>query len=68
MQLGISILHYKKPPEPKNPFAFLEPFAGDVWIYMIFAQLVITLAFVFIARYVSIRIKLNNINTGDTCL
>ncbi|XP_017098809.3 glutamate receptor ionotropic, kainate 2 [Drosophila bipectinata] len=50
MQLGISILHYKKPPEPKNPFAFLEPFAFEVWIYMIFAQLVITLAFVFIAR------------------
>ncbi|XP_017048956.1 glutamate receptor ionotropic, kainate 2 [Drosophila ficusphila] len=50
MQLGISILHYKKPPEPKNPFAFLEPFAQDVWIYMIFAQLVMTLAFVFIAR------------------
>ncbi|XP_017012808.2 glutamate receptor ionotropic, kainate 2 isoform X1 [Drosophila takahashii] len=50
MQLGISILHYKSPPEPKNQFAFLEPFAKEVWIYMIFAQLVMTLAFVFIAR------------------
>nr|AAA28574.1 glutamate receptor subunit [Drosophila melanogaster] len=50
MQLGISILHYKSPPEPKNQFAFLEPFAVEVWIYMIFAQLIMTLAFVFIAR------------------
>ncbi|XP_016946037.3 glutamate receptor ionotropic, kainate 2 isoform X1 [Drosophila suzukii] len=50
MQLGISILHYKSPPEPKNQFAFLEPFAKEVWIYMIFAQLIMTLAFVFIAR------------------
>ncbi|KAH8403007.1 hypothetical protein KR222_003097, partial [Zaprionus bogoriensis] len=50
MQLGISILHYKSPPEQKNPFAFLDPFASDVWIYMIFAQLVMTLAFVLIAR------------------
>lgn len=50
MQLGISILHYKSPPEQKNPFAFLEPFAPEVWIYMIFAQLVMTLAFVLIAR------------------
>ncbi|XP_002002744.3 glutamate receptor ionotropic, kainate 2 [Drosophila mojavensis] len=50
MQLGISILHYKSPPEQKNPFAFLEPFAPQVWIYMIFAQLVMTLAFVLIAR------------------
>lgn len=51
MQLGISILHYKSPPEPKNQFAFLEPFAVEVWIYMIFAQLIMTLAFVFIARW-----------------
>ncbi|XP_062134583.1 glutamate receptor ionotropic, kainate 2 [Drosophila sulfurigaster albostrigata] len=50
MQLGISILHYKKPPEEKNKFAFLEPFASEVWIYMIFAQLIMTLAFVLIAR------------------
>lgn len=50
MQLGISILHYKSPPEQKNPFAFLDPFASDVWIYMIFAQLIMTLAFVLIAR------------------
>ncbi|XP_043641530.1 glutamate receptor ionotropic, kainate 2 [Drosophila teissieri] len=50
MQLGISILHYKSPPAPKNQFAFLKPFAVEVWIYMIFAQLIMTLAFVFIAR------------------
>ncbi|XP_034472188.1 LOW QUALITY PROTEIN: glutamate receptor ionotropic, kainate 1 [Drosophila innubila] len=50
MQLGISILHYKSPPVQKNPFAFLDPFALDVWIYVIFAQLVMTLAFVLIAR------------------
>ncbi|KAL7740684.1 hypothetical protein ACLKA6_000051 [Drosophila palustris] len=50
MQLGISILHYKSPPETKDPFAFLDPFAPEVWIYVIFAQLVMTLAFVLIAR------------------
>ncbi|XP_068151172.1 glutamate receptor ionotropic, kainate 2 [Drosophila tropicalis] len=50
MQLGISILHYKKAPEPKNPFAFLDPFAMEVWVYMGFAQLIMTLALVFIAR------------------
>ncbi|XP_030380658.1 uncharacterized protein LOC115628614 [Scaptodrosophila lebanonensis] len=50
MQLGISILHYKSPPAPKDPFAFLMPFASEVWMYVIFAQLVMTLAFVFIAR------------------
>ncbi|XP_037961200.1 glutamate receptor ionotropic, kainate 2 [Teleopsis dalmanni] len=54
MQLGISILYYNTPPEPKNLFAFLEPFDIDVWIYMMVTQLVMTLLFVFMAR-ISIR-------------
>lgn len=50
MQLGISILFYKRDPEPKNMFAFLQPFAKEVWIYLILTQLIITLMFVFMAR------------------
>lgn len=52
MQLGISILFYKADPEPKDMFAFLQPFAKEVWYYMILTQLVITLLFVFMARWV----------------
>lgn len=51
MQLGISILFYKADPEPKDMFAFLQPFAKEVWYFMILTQLVITLLFVFMARY-----------------
>ncbi|KAL9929272.1 glutamate receptor IIA isoform 1-T1 [Glossina fuscipes fuscipes] len=50
MQLGISILFYKRDAEPKNMFAFLQPFAKEVWIYLILTQLIITLMFVFMAR------------------
>ncbi|XP_058982073.1 glutamate receptor ionotropic, kainate 2 [Musca domestica] len=50
MQLGISILFYKPDPEVKDIFAFLQPFAKEVWMYVILTQLVMTLAFVFMAR------------------
>ncbi|XP_065357964.1 glutamate receptor ionotropic, kainate 2 [Calliphora vicina] len=50
MQLGISILFYKADPQPKDMFAFLQPFAKEVWYFMILTQLVITLLFVFMAR------------------
>lgn len=50
MQLGVSILFYKPDPEVKDMFAFLQPFAKEVWMYVIMTQLVITLAFVFMAR------------------
>ncbi|XP_067620607.1 glutamate receptor ionotropic, kainate 2 isoform X2 [Eurosta solidaginis] len=51
MQLGISILYYKRPPAPKNVFAFLEPFAEEVWYNMMLTQLVMTLLFVLLARF-----------------
>ncbi|XP_018792414.1 PREDICTED: glutamate receptor ionotropic, kainate 2 [Bactrocera latifrons] len=51
MQLGISILYYKRPPEAKNEFAFLEPFAEEVWYYLMLTQLIMTLLFVILARF-----------------
>ncbi|XP_036340742.1 glutamate receptor ionotropic, kainate 2-like [Rhagoletis pomonella] len=51
MQLGISILYYKRPPAPKNVFAFLDPFAEEVWYNMMLTQLVMTLLFVLLARF-----------------
>lgn len=50
MQLGISILYYKRAPEAKNEFAFLEPFAEEVWYYLMLTQLIMTLLFVILAR------------------
>nr|XP_036232278.1 glutamate receptor ionotropic, kainate 2 [Bactrocera oleae] len=51
MQLGISILYYKRPPAAKNEFAFLEPFAEEVWYYLMLTQLIMTLLFVILARF-----------------
>ncbi|XP_053961748.1 glutamate receptor ionotropic, kainate 2 isoform X1 [Anastrepha ludens] len=51
MQLGISILFYRRAPAPKNVYAFLDPFAEEVWYNMMLTQLVMTLLFVLLARF-----------------
>nr|QKN21515.1 glutamate receptor ionotropic kainate 2 [Zeugodacus tau] len=51
MQLGISILYFRRPKEAKNEFAFLEPFAEEVWYYLMLTQLIMTLLFVLLARF-----------------
>uniref|UniRef100_W8CAB7 Glutamate receptor ionotropic, kainate 2 n=1 Tax=Ceratitis capitata TaxID=7213 RepID=W8CAB7_CERCA len=51
MQLGISILYYRRKPAAKNPYAFLEPFAEEVWYNLMLTQLIMTLLFVVLARF-----------------
>ncbi|XP_037960958.1 glutamate receptor ionotropic, kainate 2 [Teleopsis dalmanni] len=50
MQLGISILAYNIPQEQKHVLAFLDPFAVEVWLYVMTAILIISFMFVFVAR------------------
>ncbi|XP_055907198.1 glutamate receptor ionotropic, kainate 2-like [Eupeodes corollae] len=50
MQLGISILYFKTPPEAKDLFAFLKPFDVEVWMYMLTSYLIISLVSIVMAR------------------
>ncbi|XP_055855889.1 glutamate receptor ionotropic, kainate 2-like [Episyrphus balteatus] len=50
MQLGISILYFKKPPADKDLFAFLKPFDVEVWMYMLTSYLIISLVSIVMAR------------------
>ncbi|XP_052123911.1 glutamate receptor ionotropic, kainate 2-like [Frankliniella occidentalis] len=50
MSLGISILHTKAKPQDPNLFSFLEPFSTEVWFYMAFAYLSVSVLLFFLAR------------------
>lgn len=50
MQLGVSILAYKTPPEQKELIAFLEPFGADVWIWISISVFAMSFLKVIIAR------------------
>ncbi|XP_065356425.1 glutamate receptor ionotropic, kainate 2 [Calliphora vicina] len=50
MQLGVSILFYKPKPPEKSLFAFLHPFAVEVWFYLLVALLVMSLCFKVLGR------------------
>ncbi|KAH8353487.1 hypothetical protein KR084_011300 [Drosophila pseudotakahashii] len=50
MQLGVSILAYKSPHVEKELNAFLEPFGGEVWIWILIAVFVVTFLKTIVAR------------------
>ncbi|KAK3919445.1 Glutamate receptor ionotropic, kainate 2 [Frankliniella fusca] len=50
MNLGISILYSKAPPENPNLFSFLEPLSTEVWIYMASAFIGVSLLLFILAR------------------
>lgn len=50
MSLGISILNYKAEQKEQELFAFLKPFSFEVWLYMSFFLLIISLLNVLLAR------------------
>ncbi|KAK3931587.1 Glutamate receptor ionotropic, kainate 2 [Frankliniella fusca] len=50
MTLGISILHTIPKQEPPNLFSFLEPFSTEVWFYMAFAYLGVSVLLFVLAR------------------
>lgn len=50
MQLGVSILAYKSPPKEKELHAFLEPFGGSVWVWILISVFAMSFLKVIIAR------------------
>ncbi|XP_068141768.1 glutamate receptor ionotropic, kainate 2 [Drosophila tropicalis] len=50
MQLGVSILAYKSPHKEKSVYAYLEPFGGEVWIWILISVFVMSFLKVIIAR------------------
>ena len=52
MNLGISILYKKPQKQPPELFSFMQPLSVDVWIYMIFAYLGVSVLLFILARYV----------------
>ncbi|XP_023339114.1 glutamate receptor ionotropic, kainate 2 [Eurytemora carolleeae] len=51
MNLGISILYKKPQKQPPELFSFMQPLSVDVWIYMIFAYLGVSLLLFILARF-----------------
>nr|XP_016926510.1 glutamate receptor ionotropic, kainate 2 [Drosophila suzukii] len=50
MQLGVSILAYKTPHKEKPLDAYLEPFGGEVWIWILISVFVVTILKTIVAR------------------
>ncbi|XP_017098823.2 glutamate receptor ionotropic, kainate 2 [Drosophila bipectinata] len=50
MQLGISILAYKKPPPEPNEYGFLKPYNLEVWLYVIIAMMISAIALILTGR------------------
>ncbi|ALC39537.1 GluRIIC [Drosophila busckii] len=50
MQLGVSILAYKSPHKEKELHAYLEPFGGMVWIWILISVFAMSFLKVIIAR------------------
>ncbi|XP_017012821.2 glutamate receptor ionotropic, kainate 2 [Drosophila takahashii] len=50
MQLGISILSYKKAPPKADIYAFLNPYGVAVWMYVMIAMIITAYALIFTGR------------------
>ncbi|EDW03471.1 glutamate receptor ionotropic, kainate 2 [Drosophila grimshawi] len=50
MQLGVSILAYKSPHKEKELHAYLKPFGGEVWIWILISVFAMSFLKVIIAR------------------
>ncbi|XP_062142127.1 LOW QUALITY PROTEIN: glutamate receptor ionotropic, kainate 2 [Drosophila sulfurigaster albostrigata] len=50
MQLGVSILAYKSPPKENEWQAYLKPFGGEVWIWILISVFAMSFLKVIIAR------------------
>ena len=51
LDLGISLLYVNSPAKSVNLFSFLSPFSLNVWLLMLLAGFLVSLAMYFIARY-----------------
>ena len=52
MTLGISILYRKPTKQDPELFSFMSPLSLDVWIYMVFAYLLVSILLFILARFV----------------
>ena len=52
MTLGISILYRKPTKQDPELFSFMSPLSLDVWIYMVFAYLLVSISLFILARFV----------------
>jgi len=50
MQLGISILAYKEPPQQANKYGFLNPYNMNVWLHLMVAMLITAMALILVGR------------------
>jgi len=50
MQLGVSILGFKSAPEKKSLDAYLQPFGGEVWLWILISVFAMSFLKVIIAR------------------
>ena len=50
MTLGISILYRKPKKEAPELFSFMSPLSLDVWIYIVFAYLIVSILLFILAR------------------
>ena len=50
MTLGISILYRKPKKQPPELFSFMQPLSLDVWIYIVFAYLIVSILLFILAR------------------
>ena len=53
LDLGISLLYVNAPAKSVNLFSFLSPFSLNVWLLMLLAGFLVSLAMYFIARYIN---------------
>ena len=51
MTLGVSILYRKSHKQAPELFSFMHPLSLDVWIYMVFAYLLVSILLFILARY-----------------
>ena len=51
MTLGVSILYRKSHKQAPELFSFMHPLSLDVWIYMVFAYLIVSILLYILARY-----------------
>ena len=52
MNLGISILFKKSEVEPAELFSFMNPLALEIWLYILFAYVLVSLTIWIVARFV----------------
>ena len=50
MTLGVSILYRKSQKQAPELFSFMHPLSLDVWIYMLFAYLIVSILLYILAR------------------